>query len=139
MLQPINMNVPCSGVGTFKLNTNVTLEMISDLKNIDCYVKKELVKPINNQIITIKECCYKKHYKVDINYVYFDRLMKLNKIMNKDIYKEILDLVEMCEKNQKNWWGVAEDEMVDELTEQINADILKNLMLTERNNGKFDI
>ena len=136
---PAINSVPYSGVGTFQVKTNVTPEMVSDLKNIDFYVKKELVKPINNKIITIKECSYKKHYKVDINYVYLDRLMKLNKIMNKDTYKEIVDLVELCEKNQKGWWGITEDEMVDEMAEQINADILKNLMLLGTQNGKHNI
>ena len=139
-MQQIN-SVPVSGVGTFHVKTDVTIEMISDLKNVDFYVKKELVKPINNKIITIKKCSYKKHYKVDINYVYLDRLMKLNKIMNKDTYKEITDLVELCEKNQRGWWGVTEDEMVDELSESINKQILNDLRkIGEKiENGKSNI
>ena len=122
-----------------QLKTNWTIEMVSDLKNIDFYVKKELVKPISNKIITIKECSYKKHYKVDINYVYFVRLMKLNRIMNKDTYKETLDLVELCQKNWRGWWGVTEDEMVDELTQFVDRQILYDLKKLGEKNAKWKI
>lgn len=139
MLQPINTSVPFSGIGTVELKTNVTPEMISDLRNVDFYVKKELVKPINNKLITIKNCSYGNHYKVDINYVYFNRLVKLNKLMNKDNYKELLDLVELCEKNKKGWWDVAQDDAVDDLAKNINDDILKRLFLLGIKNGKSNI
>lgn len=140
MQQINNQNIV---VGTQTLKTNVTLGMVSDIKNCDFYVKKELVKPINNKIITIKECDRKNHYEVHINYVFFDRIIKITKITNTTLYDEIIKTIEICEANKKNWWGVAEDEMVEELSDQINKDILKNLMLMGtsnfKSNGKFDI
>lgn len=115
-------------VGTHTVKANITPEMVSELRNTDFYVKKDLVKPVDNKIITIKECPHKNHYEVHVNYVYFDRLMKLNKIMNRDTYKETLDLVELCEQNRKNWFGVAEDDMVEEIAQDINKQILRDLM-----------
>ncbi len=133
-------SVPYSGVGTFSVKTDVTPEMVSDLRNVDFYVNRDLVKPINNKLITIKKCSYTNHYKVDINYVYYNRLVKLNKLMNKENYKELMELVEICEKNKKGWWDVAQDDMVDDLAKNINRDILEKLrVLGQKNYGKSDI
>ena len=122
-----------------QLMTNVTSEMVADLKNIDFYVKKDLVKPINNKIITIKECSYSNHYIVHINYIFFERLMKLTKIRNIDTYKEIENIVEICEKNKRGWFGVAEDDAVEEMSQQINKDILKRLFELGTQNAKYNI
>jgi hypothetical protein len=126
-------------VGTHTVQANVNSELISDLKNLDFYVKKNLVKPIDNKIITIKESCYSNHYVVHINYVFFERLMKLTKITNIDTYKEVQNLVEICEKNRRNWMDVAEDDMVEELTQNINKNILKNLYELGTKNAKSNI
>lgn len=122
-----------------QLRTKVTKEMISDIKNMDFYVSKKLVYPINNKIITIKECSYKNHYKVTINYVYLERLMKLNKLMDKNNYKEIENLVSICEENKRGWWGVTEDDMVEEITQDINKGILSDLIKLGIQNGKSNI
>ena len=113
---------------TRQMSTNVTPEMLSDVKNIDFYVKKTLVKPINNKIITIKEYS-NNYYKVDINYVFFDRLIKLNKIINKDTYKEIISIIEICNDNRSSWSEVMQNEQVEEMTKEINKDIIKKLIL----------
>lgn len=113
---------------TRQMSTNVTPEMLSDVKNIDFYVKKTLVKPINNKIITIKEYS-NNYYKVDINYVFFDRLIKLNKIINKDTYKEIISIIEICNDNRSSWWEVMQNEQVEEIAKEINKDIIKKLIL----------
>ena len=122
-----------------RLMTNVTREMISDIKNLDFYVSKKLVYPVNNKIITIKECNYSNYYIVHINYVFFERLMKLTKITNIDTYKEIERLVEICEQNKRNWMGIAEDEAVEELTQGINKNILKRLFELGTHNAKYNI
>ena len=120
-----------------QLITNVTKEMLSDIKNLDFYVSKKLVYPINNKIITIKECSYSTHYEVHIDYVFFERLMKLTKITNIDTYKEIERLVEICEQNKRNWMDVVWKMICQKkYSQSIDKEILKKLLELGTPNGK---
>jgi hypothetical protein len=115
-------------VGTHTVKSNITPEMVSDIRNTNFYVKKDLVRPMDNKILRIRECPHKNHYEVHINYVLFDRLIKIIKITDTKLYEDIIKTVEICVMNSKNWWSVAEDEMVEELTQSIDRQILKDLM-----------
>ncbi len=113
-----------------KLNVEYTKQMVSDLKNFDFYVKKSVgVKPINNNVIVIKD--FKgnpNYYKVDINYVFLDRLLKLYKITKKDGLEHIIEIIEICEKNKSTWFETVEDGAGAELAKSIDKDIINNLV-----------
>lgn len=122
--------------GNMIVKTDVTKEMVSDLKNIDFYVKKSVgVKPINNNVITIKEYDSNPNFfKVDINYVFLDRLLKLYKITKKNDLDHIIKIIEICENNKSTWFETVEDGAVTELSNSINKDIINRLVEMGMNN-----
>lgn len=90
---------------------NITRQMISDITNLDFYVKKSFfVNPINCDIIKMKSY-NDNYYKIDINYTLHERYMKIYKINKSEKLKNILDIISICKKNKTNWSEVIESQM----------------------------
>jgi hypothetical protein len=101
--------------------------MVSDIKNFDFYIKDDIgISPMKNNIITIFKSNYEGFYKVEVDYVLYERYQKIYRITKSDILKKIFDLIILCEKNMISYNSV-EIELVDELSKSIDKDIIKNL------------
>lgn len=140
----LNLSTKEVKVGTFKVNTNVTREMVDDISKFNYatnYIKKSLVKPMNNIIIKIYDDKYNdNYYKVDINQKLLERYTKIYKVTKDEGLRRILEAVEICEKNRSDWMNMTEESLADELAYSINKDILKRLfMLGSINYGKSGI
>lgn len=108
-----------------------TQEMINDLRNFDFYVKKsDNIYPIDNDFIKIESYSNSnKYYQVYVNYILYERLLKISKFTNNEKYNKIIELVKYCESNKVNdFISVLESELVDELSNSINKNIISNII-----------
>lgn len=96
------------------------------------YIKKDIHCEIDTDLITIKK--FDEEYNtVVINYLLYNRYLKLFKITKNEKLKKLLDIVQLCEINKKEPRDIMSSILTKELTKNINNEILKNLIKFEKN------
>ena len=98
------------------------------------YIKKDIHCEIDTDLITIKK--FDEEYNtVVINYLLYNRYLKLFKITKNEKLKKLLDIVQLCEINKKELQDIMSSILTKELTKNINNEILKNLIKFQKKMG----
>ena len=128
----LNLSTKVVKVGTFKINTAVTKEMVDEISAFSYatnYIKKSLVKPMDTVIIKIyDDKCHDNYYKVEINQKLLERFTKIYKITKNEGIRKILEAADICEKNMASGVGMMEESLIQELSTSIDREIIKKLM-----------
>ena len=128
----LNISTKEVKVGTFKINTAVTREMVNEISAFSYatnYIKKSLVKPMDTVIIKIyDDKCHDNFYKVEINQKLLERYSKIYKVTKNEGLKKILEAADICEKNMSSSVGMMEESLIQELSSSIDREIIKKLI-----------
>ena len=66
-------------------------KMVSNIKNFNFYIKDDIgISPIKNNIISIFKSSYNGFYKVEVDYILYERFMKIYQITKNDKLKKYL-------------------------------------------------